>query len=235
MAGLGLTPICSTKSNEPHEKPDEKDVSDNEVENGGLHSYKHLPLAKRCPDRLTPLTPPSNFGAVLPGEIYRSSFPLPENFGFLQSLKLKTILTLVSEPFPPEYLDFMQSNNIRQEVVLIPANKDMVTIEATTMVKALGVVLDKANHPLLIHCNKGKHRTGCVVACLRKIQGEALDGALTEYHAYADPKARVLDEIFIKEFDERALLWLAAENGFLPADEPGTQSPALPLVSRTRM
>ena len=41
--------------------------------------------------------------------------------------------------------------------------------------------------------------------------------------------------MFIKDFDERALLWLAAENGFLPTDEPGRESPALPLVSRTRM
>lgn len=58
----------------------------------GLHSYKFLPPSKRYPDRLTPLTPPTNFGAVIPGQIYRSSFPLPENFSFLKSLKLKTIL-----------------------------------------------------------------------------------------------------------------------------------------------
>lgn len=129
----------------------------------------------------------------------------------------------------------MEANGIRQEVVLIPANKETIKIEATSMIKALGIILERANHPVLIHCNKGKHRTGCVVGCLRKIQGASLDGCLTEYHAYADPKARVLDEVFIKDFDERALLWLAAENGFLPANEPGAESPALPLVSRTRM
>jgi tyrosine-protein phosphatase SIW14 len=171
----------------------------------------------------------------VPGDIFRSSFPLPENFSFLKSLKLKTILTLVPEPFPPEYVEFMEANGIRQEVILIPANKETIKIDSPAMIKALGVVLDKANHPILIHCNKGKHRTGCVVACFRKIQGESLDSVLTEYHAYADPKARILDEIFVKDFDERTLLWLAAENGYLPPDEPGSESPALPLVSRTRM
>lgn len=47
---------------------------------------------------------------------------------------------------------------------------------------------------------------------------------VNEYHAYADPKARILDEVFMKDFDERALLWLARENGLLPPDEPGSES-----------
>jgi tyrosine-protein phosphatase SIW14 len=35
---------------------------------------------------------PINFGAVLPGAIYRSSFPRPENLPFLGTLGLKTVL-----------------------------------------------------------------------------------------------------------------------------------------------
>jgi tyrosine-protein phosphatase SIW14 len=35
---------------------------------------------------------PLNFGAVLPGTIYRSSFPMPENLPFLETLGLKTVL-----------------------------------------------------------------------------------------------------------------------------------------------
>ena len=35
---------------------------------------------------------PINFGAVLPGSIYRSSFPAPENLSFLGTLGLKTVL-----------------------------------------------------------------------------------------------------------------------------------------------
>lgn len=31
---------------------------------------------------------------------------------------------------------------------------------------------DARNHPLLIHCNKGKHRTGCLVGCFRKVRVE---------------------------------------------------------------
>jgi len=184
-------------------------------------------LARRAPDRLTSLLPPVNFGAVIPEHVYRSSFPLPENFSFLRSLKLKTILTLVPEPFPGPYVEFMESNGIRQVIIPVPANKDVVCIEDKTMIQALGVVLDRSHYPLLIHCNKGKHRTGCTVACLRKIQGDSLSSALHEYHTYAGSKARSLDENFIRDFDERSLLWLARENGFLPPDQPALDSPGL--------
>jgi protein tyrosine/serine phosphatase len=36
--------------------------------------------------------------------------------------------------------------------------------------EALSALLDVRTHPILIHCNKGKHRTGCLVGCLRKVQ-----------------------------------------------------------------
>ena len=39
--------------------------------------------------------PPLNFGTVIPGKLYRSSYPLPENFGYLAELKLKTILCVI--------------------------------------------------------------------------------------------------------------------------------------------
>jgi protein tyrosine/serine phosphatase len=38
---------------------------------------------------------PLNFGAVLPGSVYRSSFPAPENLPFLGTLGLKTILLVL--------------------------------------------------------------------------------------------------------------------------------------------
>ena len=104
--------------------------------------------------------------------------------------------------------------------------------------RALDVVLDCANHPVLIHCNQGvssaatsvtppltcapdpppppnlgKHRTGCLVGCLRRMQrwrvaavphGDATRGACShrlcgsrsmiaifdEYRRFAADKAR---------------------------------------------
>lgn len=39
-----------------------------------------------------PNLPPSNFGVVVADEVYRSACPVPENFGFLKTLKLKSIM-----------------------------------------------------------------------------------------------------------------------------------------------
>jgi tyrosine-protein phosphatase SIW14 len=65
---------------------------------------------------------------------------------------------------------------------------------------ALQVLLDARRHPLLLHCNKGKHRTGCLVGCLRKVQRWSLTSIFDEYRRYAGVKTRDLDQQFIELF-----------------------------------
>ncbi|KAJ3330560.1 hypothetical protein HDU93_000332 [Gonapodya sp. JEL0774] len=60
---------------------------------------------------------------------------------------------------------------------------------------------DKRNHPILIHCNKGKHRTGCLIGCLRKLQGWSLTSSFAEYRRFSQPKERAMDQQFIEVFD----------------------------------
>jgi tyrosine-protein phosphatase SIW14 len=127
-----------------------------------------------APGRLRSLFPPANYGVLVPGAVYRSSYPQPKNYEFLQSLNLKTIITLVPEEIPAEYGYFMQSAHIQHFQVHLNANKGGVRIQSCDMNRALNIVLDRSNHPLLIHCNKGKHRTGCLSATLRKIQGRSM-------------------------------------------------------------
>ncbi|KAF2745739.1 hypothetical protein M011DRAFT_133888 [Sporormia fimetaria CBS 119925] len=179
--------------------------------------------------------PPANFGTVEKGAVYRSSYPHPDHYAYLQSLGLKTILTLVPEKITPEYAAFMEENSIQHFQVHIPANKGEVKIGACDMSRALEIVLDRRNHPLLIHCNKGKHRTGCVVGCFRRLQGQEPEQVFTEYHHYAGAKARILDEVFIESFDENTVLWAARKYNWRPSlDE--TASPAdmlAPTITNT--
>ncbi|KAF2266625.1 hypothetical protein CC78DRAFT_121044 [Lojkania enalia] len=177
---------------------------------------------KAPPERLRSLIPPANFGAVVPGSIYRSSYPQEENYEFLESLKLKTILTLVPEQVSFDYLNFMAQSDIQHFQVHIPANKGEVNIQSIQMSNALRYVLDRSNHPILIHCNKGKHRTGCVVGCFRRVTGEELDNIFEEYHTYADPKARLLDECFIERYPEETLSWMARKYEWIP---PAVEAP----------
>ncbi|XP_047179057.1 probable tyrosine-protein phosphatase DSP4 isoform X3 [Vigna umbellata] len=69
-----------------------------------------------------------------------------------------------------------------------------VNIPEDTIREALKVVLDVRNHPVIIHCKRGKHRTGCLVGCYRKLQKWCLSSVFDEYQRFAAAKARVSDQ-----------------------------------------
>ncbi|KAJ1930872.1 tyrosine-protein phosphatase required for protection against superoxide stress (By similarity), partial [Linderina pennispora] len=74
-------------------------------------------------------------------------------------------------------------------------------ITEDTILEAFNLILDKANHPMAIMCNIGRHRTGTVVGCLRKLQRWNLASIFEEYRRFAGPKVRMLNEQFIELFD----------------------------------
>lgn len=69
------------------------------------------------------------------------------------------------------------------------------------MIEALKHITDVRNHPIYVHCNKGKHRTGAVIGCLRKLQMWSLTSIFEEYRRFALTKARQIDEQYIELFD----------------------------------
>ncbi|KAL2041254.1 hypothetical protein N7G274_006199 [Stereocaulon virgatum] len=146
--------------------------------------------------------PVKNFGEVAP-RFYRSSFPYAGNLDHLKSLGLKTILTLVNDKNEsPEFTKFVNDNGINNIRIEVPAHKSPeVVIPIDIITRVLKIMLDKSNYPLLVHCNKGKHRTGCMVACYRKLHGWSNAAIITEYRRYAVEKFRPLDEAFISSFN----------------------------------
>ncbi|GKT44593.1 tyrosine-protein phosphatase pmp1 [Colletotrichum spaethianum] len=143
---------------------------------------------------------PINFGVVVPG-VYRSSYPKPEDFGFIRNLGLKSIVTLVQKDDVDEpYTAFMSGNGIRHHVFNMKGTKKEA-IPIRTMKAILRLVLNREHHPLLIHCNHGKHRTGCVVGVVRKVTGWELNTIVDEYRTYAEPKVRDCDIKYLTDFD----------------------------------
>ncbi|KAH7543459.1 hypothetical protein FEM48_Zijuj02G0186400 [Ziziphus jujuba var. spinosa] len=151
------------------------------------------------------LMPPTNFSMVEEG-IFRSGFPQPANFSFLQTLNLRSIIYLCFEPYPEENLEFLRSNNIKLFQFGIEGKTESpISIPEETIMDALRVLIDVRNHPVLIHCKRGKHRTGCLVGCLRKLQNWCLASAFEEYQRFAGLKSRVTDLRFIEKFDVACL------------------------------
>jgi len=181
-------------------------------------------------ERMHMTIPPFNFGAVLPGQIYRSGYPKPENYDFIKNLKIKSILTLVPEPIPEEYQTFIDEAGIEHFRVHIHANKGEVRVETSQMDRALRLMLEPSHYPMLIHCNKGKHRTGCTVACFRRILRFDMDTIREEYHTYAGRKARFMDELFYETYDINPLVCWAEGCGWPPRyAEDESLSPRLSL------
>lgn len=148
--------------------------------------------------------PMNNFGEVAPG-IYRSSFPQAGNMEHLRSLGLKSILTLVKTPPSEDFLEYVEEEGIEHFRIVVPAHKNPSSIiPLDVLLETLKIILDRANYPLLIHCNKGKHRTGCMVACYRKLNGWTDAAIITEYRTFAGEKFRPLDEAFIASFNAEA-------------------------------
>ncbi|KAA8897049.1 hypothetical protein TRICI_006811 [Trichomonascus ciferrii] len=159
---------------------------------------------------------PENFSMVI-GQIYRSSFPRSENFEFLKRLNLKSILVLIPEPYPEENMKFLEENSIQFFQVGMSGNKEpFVHVSHETITNALEVALNPDNHPLLIHCNRGKHRTGCLVGCLRRLQDWSLTMIFDEYRRFAFPKSRPLDQQMIELYDDSEIYERAVERKWLP-------------------
>ncbi|KAJ0017783.1 hypothetical protein Pint_09725 [Pistacia integerrima] len=151
------------------------------------------------------LVPPLNFAMVDNG-IFRSGFPDSANFGFLKSLGLRSIIYLCPEPYPDSNIEFLKANGIRLFQFGIDGCKEpFVNIPEETIREALTVLLDTRNHPILIHCKRGKHRTGCLVGCLRKLQKWCLTSIFDEYQRFAAAKARLSDQRFMELFDVSSL------------------------------
>jgi tyrosine-protein phosphatase SIW14 len=145
--------------------------------------------------------PPENFAMVEPG-IYRSAFPMKRNFSFLQRrVGLRSIVTLVLEDYPPANIAFNDRTGIILYQFGMEGNKEPFRqMPVDKAVLALRVLLDKKNHPILIHCNEGKHRTGCMVGILRRYRNWALSSIFDEYLRFSGAKGRTADQRFIERF-----------------------------------
>ncbi|KAI4242253.1 MAG: hypothetical protein L6R40_004124 [Gallowayella cf. fulva] len=173
------------------------------------------PYVSKCSWRNEESGPPSpsvgpliNFGEVSPG-IYRSSFPMSGNFDHLAALGLKTILTLVPTPYPEENIAFMKQHAITHfQVNIRPHKEPKEVIPLDNLAFALAILRNPEHHPVLVHCNKGKHRTGCIIAAYRLLSQWTPLAACAEYRKYACKKARPLDIGFIYKFSVPDMLAL---------------------------
>ncbi|KAM7219758.1 hypothetical protein V8F06_004792 [Rhypophila decipiens] len=178
---------------------------------GGAFAIQQQSSAFQFDETLPKTGRPANFGVVVPG-VYRSSFPQVDDHEFIGRLGLRTIVTLVQKDFPEGYDAFIHKNKIKHHVFDMRGTKKE-RIPDKTMKAILGLVMNQANHPLLIHCNHGKHRTGCVVAVVRILTGWDMGHVVDEYRSFAEPKVRECDIEYIRGFEPGRISNLFVRDG----------------------
>lgn len=149
------------------------------------------------------LIPPTNFG-IVEEDLYRSGMPNELNFPFLERLQLKTIIYLASDEVSDKLVDFIDDQGI-DLIPLAPEEEDAPApwkpISEEVVLSAMELLLDPTMYPIYVFCSQGRHRTGTVMGCLRKLQRWSLSSIFEEYHRHADAKGRLANEQFIELFD----------------------------------
>lgn len=145
------------------------------------------------------LVPPLNFSPV-ENNIYRSGVPLPFNHTFLTGLELRTIIWLALEDPPDSLVKFCEEGGI--ELKGFASNTDEM-VPHRTLVEGLQLLLNSQNHPILVCCGMGGHRTGALVGCFRKLQGWNLASVSEEYRRFTNNRgaSRLLVELIVEQFD----------------------------------
>lgn len=176
-----------------------------EQETKEVNSSSKLTKITRPPT--TRIIPPLNFCPV-EKQLYRSGQPSIINQSFLHDLNLKTILWLASEEPQEDFLDYCSMNNIVIEFVGLMNEytyqnvNPWDSLSEVTIKKALELICNRDNYPLLVCCGMGRHRTGTVIGCLRRLQGWNLASVSEEYRRFTGARGgRILVELLIEGFN----------------------------------
>lgn len=191
-------------SDTPEIEPDYEEDEDNIYINEEMESGQEKVIISHAPEQR--IVPPLNFCPV-ERYLYRSGQPSPVNFPFLLDLNLKTIIWLANEEPQDTLLEFCDSNGIELQFAAInpDGGEDDNPWDGLTehsIINALETIVNKENYPLLVCCGMGRHRTGTVIGCLRRIMDWNLASVSEEYRRFTGSRGgRILVELLIEAFD----------------------------------
>ncbi|CCG24728.1 Oca6 protein phosphatase [Candida orthopsilosis Co 90-125] len=150
--------------------------------------------------------PPLRFNLVQPN-LYRGAYPRQPNFKFLETLKLKTIISLTPEPITSETDPVFYQWAQEQSICLIhlecasggKGKKRSVPLDYDLALTALNLMIHNKNQPIFIHCLNGGQITSLLVACLRKLQFWSAISIFSEFINFTT-NITVNDRLFVTNF-----------------------------------
>lgn len=150
--------------------------------------------------------PPLRFNLVQPN-LYRGAYPREPNFKFLETLQLKTIISLTPEPITkqtdPEFYQWAKDQSIHLMHLECASGgkgkKRSVPLDYDLALSALHVMIHNQYQPIFIHCLNGGQITSLLVACLRKLQFWSAISIFNEFINFTT-NITVNDRLFVTNF-----------------------------------
>lgn len=132
------------------------------------------------------------FAVVVPSAIYRSGQLSDATFqAAIKKLQLRTVICLNSERIEQERARCEEAG-----VAFVPLTMPADGLgEPELFAKALEILADPGQHPVLVHCSAGVARTGATIALHRiRYQGWTIEAALAELRGF-ERKGRLEDRL----------------------------------------
>lgn len=128
-------------------------------------------------EHIESLVPPLRFSSIQPN-LYRGGYPRKVNFPFLESLNLKTIVSLTPEAIDLDTDADLYSFAKERKIILVhiecaqsgKGKKRGVPLGYSSILEVLQIIILTEHAPVYFHCLNGGQVTSLVTACLRKIQ-----------------------------------------------------------------
>lgn len=132
----------------------------------------------RVPERLVGLPGLTNVGRIAPG-ILRGAQPKPEGYATLKAMGIKTVINLRTRHGERKAVEAAGMRYI--EIPMSFWRK----VNPAVVRMALLAMTDSANHPVFLHCSRGKDRAGVVAAVYRmEVEGWSEAEAEAEMEAF---------------------------------------------------
>lgn len=130
---------------------------------------------------------PENFDCVEEGILYRSGQPgakalerMVGQFGIKTIVNLRSEDRIKEDPPGQEEIQFAREHEVN--LIILPYGDSSPEVQTE---RFLSIVGDPANHPVLVHCARGRERSGVMVAVYRMaVNGWPPERALEEMKKY---------------------------------------------------
>jgi len=151
-----------------------------------------------------------NFHDVRQGVLYRSGQPRGPGLEFVKLYGIRTLINLrkPESKGTPEEKAFAAENGLQFYNFSIGSSAAEID---ETVKRFLAIVADKSNWPILVHCSRGKERSG-VLSAIYRIEYDRWSNkdALAEtYHLGLEKGHMPIPESYIKNYHPS---WAAAQN-----------------------